>query len=68
MTALTLPEGALAELRLRLSDEGREITLVGRVVQSSTRAEGGCEAALRTIEICAHDRRRLVAALAELSG
>ncbi len=68
VTALRLPEKALVELRLRLSDGGRTITLVGRVIQSSTRGEGGCEAAVRTIEIGARDRRRLVAALAKLSG
>ena len=66
-TELSVPSDALVELRLQISDPGSEVALVGRVIQSSARDAGGCEAALRTIEIGARDRRQLDAALEEIS-
>jgi diguanylate cyclase (GGDEF)-like protein len=67
VTGLSVPPGALVELGLKLEDGGPEIALVSRVVQSSARDEGGCEAAVRTLEICTVDRRRLVAALEKIA-
>ncbi len=68
LTELYVPPNALVELRLRLSGRGSEVTLAGRIIQSSRRKAGGWEAALRTIEIGAEDRQRLAVALAEISG
>jgi hypothetical protein len=64
---LQLPLGGLVELRLRLAEPGGEVSLAGRVIQSSVGATGRCEAAVRTIEIGARDRLRLVAALEEIA-
>ena len=68
VTGLGLPHGALVELALELDDGGDQVVLVGRVVQSSARDTGGCEAALRTLDIGTVDRRRLVAALEKIAG
>ena len=68
LTDLNVPSGALVELRLQLSEKSSEITVVGRVVQSSERDAGGCETALRTIEIGAEDRKQLAATLEDISG
>ena len=67
-TGLDLPAGSVVELRLRLADPDREIALVGRVIQSAARAGGGCEAAVRTIEIGARDHKRLATAVERIAG
>jgi diguanylate cyclase (GGDEF)-like protein len=68
LTELSLPLDALVELRLQLPEPGNEIRIGGRVIQSSAREAGGCEAAVRAIEIGARDRKWLAAALEEIAG
>jgi hypothetical protein len=68
LTELSVPSDALVELRLQLSEPGDEIAVVGRVIQSKAPAAGGCEAAVRIIEIGAKDRKRLAAALEGISA
>lgn len=64
-TELSVPEGALIDLRLRLGGEGSEISVCARVVESSDAAGGGCEAAARFLDMYSRDRERLVARLLE---
>ena len=68
VSGLDLATGALVELALQLDDGGAEVILVGRVIQASARRRGGCEAAVRTLDIGTVDRRRLVTALERLAG
>jgi hypothetical protein len=55
----------VVELCLRHLGAAGSIELVGRVVQASEHPAGGCEAAIRIIEIGTRDRERLIGVMEE---
>ncbi len=61
---LSLPVGALVDLTITLPEPRRRLRLAGRVVQSRRVEAGGYEAAVRTLDLTAPERKALADFLA----